>query len=63
MPIMGSGTVGYRCVCTVGDKIDVTTRRSTKPEFVLLTEEDLRKMAAIDRDLHYKDDKLWERII
>ena len=63
MIIEGKDTVGYYCLHTVGDKIDVTHRGSVEPEFVLLTEEDLKKMAEIDPDLHYDNDKLWERII
>lgn len=61
--IMGKGVVGYFCVCTIGDKIDVTHRGSVKPEFILLTEEDLKKMAEMNPNLHYDNDKLWERFI
>jgi len=62
MIVQGKDTVGYFCVHTVGDKIDVTHRGSSKQEIYLMTEDDLRKMADANPNLHYDRGKLWEII-
>lgn len=62
MIVTGKDCVGYFCVHTVGDKIDITSRSSNGPKFITITEEDLKRQADQDPRMHFDNGKLWVKL-